>query len=246
MNKLLVILFSLLIFLTACTSQTQEGGVTVIPTQAKLTGNVDITFPISGSIIYAESLFLQGTASDVPAEGFKIQVITPDDSILAETTVIPDGDSWQVELVHNYTGDPTETVIIARSLNNAIAEDYDIESIAISAAEHRPEGVFGAIIVPSPDSTVGGDQILVIGRGSGFFENTFILSLEEADDGTEISQTIVTMNNRYFIDDMIWETDLPTNDFTGHAILRMSYQDAASGEMIDVNSFPVVVSSIAG
>ena len=237
----------IIILVTACTSTPQErGGVTLVPTQAVLKGNVDITQPISGSIIYAESLFLQGTAHDIPAEGFKIQVVTPDDLILAETTVIPEGENWQVELVHGYTGEPIETVIIARSVNNAIPEDYDIESVAISAAENRPEGVFGSLIAPSPDATVGGDQIQVVGRGSGFFENTFSLVLEEADDATEIAQTIVTMTNPYFIDDMIWEADLATNDFTGHAVLRMIYHDAATGEIIEVDRVKIVVSSIAG
>ena len=246
MRKISFLSLFIILLITACTSEPQRGAVTVIPTQPTLQGDVKITFPVSGSIIYAESLMLRGTASNVPAEGFKIQLLTPDDSVLAETTVIPDGDTWQVELVHGYTGEPIETVIIARSLNDAITEDYDIESIAISSAEYRPEGVFASFISPSPDSTVGGDQIQVIGRGSGFFENTFTLALEKASDGTEISQTVVTMDNPYFIDDMIWEADLSTNDFTGHAVLRIYYQDAATGKEVTVDTIPVVVSSIAG
>jgi hypothetical protein len=242
-----IIFFSLfiLVLISACAPPPQ-GEFTLVPTLPSLQGDVDITYPISGSIIYAESLFLQGTASNIPVEGFKIQVIAPDDSILAETIAQPEGDSWQVELLHKYTGEPIETVIIARSLNNAIPEDYDIESIVISSLEYRPEGVFGSIIVPTPNLTVGGDQIQVVGRGSGFFEGTFMLALEEADDGTEISQVIVTMLNPYYIDDMIWEADVPTNDFTGYAVLRMYYQDAATGETIDVARVELVISSIAG
>jgi hypothetical protein len=240
-----IALFLTLIILAAC-APAQSGGVTIIPTQVSLQGNVNITYPISGSIIYAEALFLQGTASNIPAEGFRIQIIAPDDTILAETIVQADDDTWQLELVHEYSGEPIEAIIIARSLDNAVPEDYDIESIIISSSEYRPEGVFGAIIAPAPNSTVGGDQIPIIGRGSGFFEGTFILALEEADDGTEISQVVVTMFNPYFIDDMIWEVDLPTNGFTGHAVLRMFYQSAATGEEIDIERVELVISSVAG
>lgn len=237
--------FLILITLVAC-APVQEGAVTIMPTQASLEGNVNITHPISGSIIYTESLFLQGTASNIPAEGFRIQLIAPDDSILAETIVQSEGETWQVEIVHEYNGEPIETIIIARSLDNAVLEDYDIESIVISSSEYRPEGTFGAIITPTSNTTVGGDQIPIIGRGSGFFEGTFILALEEADDGAEISQLVVTMFNPYFLDDMIWEVDLPTNGFTGHAVLRMFYHDAATGATIDIERIELVVSSIAG
>lgn len=220
--------------------------VTLAATTAPLQGDVDIVYPISGSIIYSEALWLQGTAENVPADGFMLQVIAPDDTVLAQSIVVPQDGQWQVELPHNYNGDPTEATIIAKSIDTSIAGDYDIVSILISAASNRPEGVFGSIIVPSEGETVGGDTIYVSGRGSGFFENTIVVVLETADDAEQISNVIVTMHNPYFMDDMIWEAELPRNDFVGNAVIRGYYTNAESGEEVEVFRVNVVVSSVAG
>jgi hypothetical protein len=250
--RILILLVSFVFFLAACAptpqgqGSLQTSGVTSVATPASLQGDVDIIYPVSGSIIYAESLYLQGTAEDLPAEGFLIQVIAPDDSVIAQSTVQPQNGAWTIELPHNYNGDPTEATIIAKSLDASIPGDYDIASIVISGAANRPEGIFGSIIVPSEGETVGGDSIFVSGRGSGFFENSFVLVLETADDGEAISTTVVTMHNPYFMDDMIWEAELARNDFVGNAVIRAYYNDAESGAEVEIFRINVVVSSVAG
>jgi hypothetical protein len=248
MKKSLILIFLLL--LAACTANpaTQEAGeiATLPPTTSQLQGNVDIVYPISGSIIYTEALWLEGTAENVPTDGFMIQVIAPDDTVLAQSIVVPQDGQWQIEIPHNYNGDPSEATIIAKSIDTSIAGDYDIVSIVISGAENRPEGIFGSLLVPNEGDTVGGDTIYVSGRGSGFFENTFTVVLETADDAEQISSVIVTMHNPYFMDDMVWEAEIPRNDFVGNGVIRGYYTSAETGEEIEVFRVNVVVSSVAG
>ena len=141
---------------------------------------------------------------------------------------------------------PSEATIIAKGIPADNPADYDIVSIAISSPANRPEGVFGSILAPNAGDTVGGDSNYVSGRGSGFFENTFTLVLETADDAELISSMLVTMHNPYFMDDMIWETELPRNDFVGNAVIRAFYTDAEIGAEVEIARVAVVVSTVAG
>ncbi|MEO0598064.1 MAG: Gmad2 immunoglobulin-like domain-containing protein, partial [Chloroflexota bacterium] len=229
-----------------CSGETQtEQGEVVAPTTTELTGYVDVMFPMSGSIIYSETILLEGSAADLPAEGFELVLFTPDDTVIAQTTVQPAGDTWSVELVPDYTGDPTELTVMARPVGGDGSTDYDIESLLLSSLAQRPEGAFGQITVPQADTTIGGDTIPVSGRGSGFFENSFVIILED-NEGNLISETPVTMQNPNFVDEMPWETEIPRNDYVGIATLRMAYQDAESGEMVTVDSVEVTVTEVAG
>lgn len=245
--KLTTVLTVLMLFLSACsTGDAPQGQVQVVPTSETLQGAVDITFPMSGSIIYAETIILQGTASDIPEEGFQIQLITPDDSIISEATIQPDDDgNWFVEIVHEYTGDPSEVTIIAKPSASGSTFDYDIESILLAILDNRPDGVFGSIISPTEGTVIGGDFMLVSGRASGLFENMFSLILENTE-GEVITEIGVSLNNPNFIDDMHWEAELPRNDFIGNSVIRIVYQDMESGEMVEMDAVTVVVSAVAG
>jgi hypothetical protein len=234
----------LIIILTACQS-TPQSVETAIPTVPTLQGQVDIITPQSGSIIYSEALYLQGSAEDVPEEGFRLRVVTALDEVLTETVVRPEDGQWLVELVHEYRGDPTEVSIYALPVNEAIPLDYDVEAIMLVALALRPEGVFGSIQAPQEGSTPGGDTIPVSGTASGVFENMFTVVMEQPD-GTEISSVGVTMSNPYFIDEMVWETDLPTNDYTGPAVIRAYTVDAADGSEIELGRVNIMVSQVAG
>lgn len=243
--KLTIIITILTMIVIACTPSDSDDNATIEPTQTILQGNVDITSPLSGAIIYAETIFLSGTASDIPDEGFQIQLLAPDDSVVAEATVQPTDGTWAVEVVHNYTGDPTEVNIIAKSVDANNASTYDIESILLSAIDNRPDGTFGEVTSPTDGMSIGGDTLLISGRGSGFFENTFGLILE-TPDGELITEIPVTLNNPNFVDDMPWEAEIPRNDFVGNAVIRMVYQDMESGDVIELDRVEVVVSTVAG
>lgn len=242
--KIRLLLVFMLLFIAACTP-TPENNVTVTPSSEPLIGSVDITFPMSGAIIYSEVLYISGTASNVPSEGFQIELIAPDDSVIVETTIQPTDNAWVTEIVHEYTGDPTEMTVVAKSLNDNNPLDYDIESIVLSTLEQRPDGQFGSILSPTEGTTVGGDSILISGRGSGLFENTFVLAIESAD-GERVVEMPFTLENPYFIDDVLWEAELPRNDYIGNASLIMFYQDAQDGNEVILDSIDIVISSVAG
>lgn len=239
-----ILILILILLLTACSQETSPPEET-IPTAETLEGAVDITFPQSGSIIYAESIRLEGIADNISDEGFQIQLISPELDIIAEANIQPENGEWYTELVHGFTGDPTEVTIVAKNTNPDSLLDYDIEIVVLSTLENRPEGTFGDILFPTDGITVGGDSILVSGRGSGFFENTFILQLANTE-GEIVSEMPVSVNNPNFIDDMLWEAELPRHDYIGNGTIRMVYQDAESGETIEVDSVDVVVSAVAG
>jgi Immunoglobulin-like domain of bacterial spore germination len=234
-------LIILLLLLAACQA-TAQPTATLEPT---LQGTVNITTPMSGALIYAEALWIAGEADNVPQAGFKLRVVTAEDVVLAETTVQPQDGQWLVELVHGYTGDPSEVSIYALALDERIVQDYDIETILIAPLAMRPEGVFGSIHAPQDGATPGGDTILVTGSASGVFENQFTLTLEQPD-GTEIASVPVTMTNPYFVDEMLWEASLPTHDYTGPAVIRAYALSPADGSIIPLGQVTVMVSRIAG
>ncbi len=247
MMRKTILVFIMLFTVSACsTGDTAPGQVEIVPTTETLEGTVEIEFPMSGAIIYAETLFIHGTSSDIPEAGFQIQLLNPDDSIISEADIQPEENgSWSIEIVHEYSGDPTEVTVIAKPSSSDSSLDYDIESILLSTLENRPEGVFGSILSPADDSAVGGDFILISGRASGLFENMFGLILENSE-GEIITEMGISLNNPNFIDDMLWEAELPRNDFIGNATIRIVYQDMESGEMVEMDSVDVVVSAVAG
>ncbi|MGJ3237533.1 MAG: hypothetical protein ACFE0Q_02395 [Anaerolineae bacterium] len=237
--------------LIACTPDTTS---TEIPTddngganEADLQGSVDITYPMNSAIIYSETLFVEGTSSDIPEEGFQIQVVSAEDALIAEATVLPNDDGqWVLELVPEYEGDPVEVTIAAASPTLPDAPAYDVASVVLATLDSRPqEGAFGEITTPTDGDQVGGDTILVSGRGSGLFENGFVLVLADSD-GETIVETPVTIYNPYFVDDVLWEAELPREDFIGNGTIRMDYIDAATGDVIILDEVDVTVSSAAG
>lgn len=230
-----------ILLLVGCTAAQQPTDISVTaPSTAQ--GMVNISSPLTGSSIFAEALYVAGTADNLPQNRFQLRVISVDEELIAETMVMVTDGAWNVEIVHEYSGEPTEALIIAQSESGA---EYDAESVLIASTENRPEGTFGAILSPQEDMVVGGDQIEVTGTGSGLFENTLILQLLEPD-GTMITETIVTIENPYFIDERVWVADLETAGHTGPAIVRISYQDAASGESIILDEEEIMVSEVAG
>lgn len=239
----LVLTWALASLLLGCTpaqnAATPAEGVATLPTAQ---GTVTITSPLAGSTIFAEALFVSGTAADVPADRFRLIVTTTDDAVLADTSVTVENGVWGVELVHEYTGDPVEALIVAQ---NSAGDNYDAESVVIASMDDRPEGTFGLILEPQPDAVVGGDQIEVVGTGSGLFENTLIMQLREPD-GTVIAETIVTIDNPYFVDERVWVADLATEGHTGPASILIGYESAENGDFITLDETEIMVSEVAG
>lgn len=233
----------ILLLLIGCTPQAPVATPTTGP--APLVGMVDIQVPVSGAVIYSELLYIAGTAEGTPAEGFRIQVFDLDEALLAEAVVQPENGSWTVEIPHQYQGEPIEVSIVATGIHAAAGQDYDVEAIVLSALANRPDGAFGSISSPSGGSDVGGDQIVVFGTGSGLFENTLIVQLRQAD-GTVIDEQIVTLNNPYFVDEVVWSTEIMTNGYTGSAELVALYYSAEDGSEVVLQRVAITVSRAAG
>ncbi|MCA9913418.1 MAG: hypothetical protein KC496_08710 [Anaerolineae bacterium] len=240
----LSLIFLGMILLAACTPaaapDTTENASS--PTGETIQGQVNITSPLTGSSIFAEAIYIAGTAQGIPDDRFHLRVVTIDEVILAETDIIIENNAWSVELIHEYDGVPNEALIIAEDGNG---NQYDAESVLIASMENRPQGTFGIIISPQEDAVVGGDQIEVMGTGSGLFENTLFLQLANPD-GEIITEIVITLDNPYFVDERVWVADVNTEGHTGPAELRIGYQDAESGDFITLDEQAIMLSVAAG
>lgn len=213
-----------------------------------LSGTVEISIPQAASVIYAEALYLAGTAENIPNQQFKIKLLDPEGLALTQVDVaVQEDGKWQVELVHGYTGDPTEITIAALpSYTDAPADTlYAERSVLLAGHSARPEGTFGSITAPLANDTIGGDFIQVSGTVSGVFENTFTVELR-AEDGAVIDQKLVTATNPYFIDEVPWTAELLTSAYTGPATIRAYALSARDGSEIPLADVSIILSRTAG
>lgn len=242
-NGILMLVLLLLCGLLAACASDAAPQATRQPTMPVLIGQVTIDAPLTGSSIYAETLSIRGSANDLPPEGFMLRVVTASDDVLAATRIQPDGANWGLDLVHGYTGDPTEVSIIAEPANPLVGGDYALNSVLLLPLTLRPEGVFGAIAMPAPDTVVGGDQIQVQGTLSGVPEMAFNLGLYTRA-GDRLSEQRVQLPAHAPIDEAVWQTSLDTAGYTGPAIIRMRLPDAAADDVL--NDVFIMISIAAG
>lgn len=215
------------------------------PTIPPLVGDVQITTPQTGSIIYAPTVYLGGTASGLPAEGFRLLIVSAEEVTLADTPVQPQGDNWTLELPNPVTTTPVEVTISALPVDASVPGDYDIVSAVFATEKERPEGIFATIITPFDNDTAGGDIIPLYGTASGLFEGTLNLALEQPD-GTVITEQFIPVNNPGVIDEVPWEAELTTNGYRGMAVIRAFYLSARDGEKITLDTVTVTIEDAAG
>lgn len=230
-------IFALIFGLTACAGGQQS----TTPNPEMPAGTVDITFPTDGSIIYAETLTIQGTATELPENNFRLQVITAMDETLADIIVQPENTDWQIELVHQYEGDPTEISIIALPAENASNADYDFVSTVLSPLTMRPNGMYGTILSPGPESQIGGDILTVTGTVSGVPTNTIQLALEI--DGNIAQTENVEITNPAIIDEVIWSTQISIQGYNGQAALILYAADGNTEISLDQVDFTLIASA---
>ncbi|MDX1996067.1 MAG: hypothetical protein SF029_27055 [bacterium] len=237
--RLLLLITSLAMLLTACGGTTGD----VQSAAGTTDGAVTMTFPASGTVIYAESLYLAGQVSGDSPQSFRLEVIGTDDSMIASTQVANASGDWQVELIHGYTGEPTEVTIQAVSLDgqNVLASS----SVLLSSNDYRPEGAYGFILLPGEGDAVGGDSIPVEGSVSGVFENTFTLVLVDSAENI-LDEQIITVLNPYFIDEVPYQADLAPGSYTGAAVIRAQATNAEDGGLIELGSVSITIDSSAG
>ena len=228
----------IILLLAACGGDSDsEGFANPTATFEAGAATVNITAPPSGSIIYAESIRISGEVLGSP-QAFSIRLLTPDEQVITETDVDAQPGEWQVELVHGFTGTPTEVEIMATGADGTV---LDTSTVLLSDVSNRPEGSIATITLPLDGDTVGGDVIPVQGRASGIEGGLLTLQLVDSADNVIDSETM-NLLNPFVIDDVPWQADLERRDATGSATIRLLSADEAN----EFDRVAVTLSEAAG
>lgn len=242
-----VLLRVVMILLVAGLSACGGGGATTTDdaAQTTLSGAVTLNNPPDGTVIYASTLYAAGTSADLPGSRFLLRLEDAEGASIAETNVMTgDEGAWSVELVHGYTGDPTEATLLALPVPDSATGEapdgqYAAVTLLLSGIEHRPEGMYLDIAFPTDGAEAGGDLIQVEGRLSGMGG---ALTVElVGSDGAVLDSKTVDIANPYQVDDLPWSAELAPGEFTGSAVINVRLADS---ELAD--SVPIILSSAAG
>lgn len=206
-------------------------------------GQVTIQRPQTGAIIYGSTLYISGTAENLPTGQFRLSAVTASDEVIIDSPVTIENGVWSYETPNAYTGDPTELTISA--LPAAGGPELDVASVVISSEANRPEGTFGSILNPFEGETVGSGTIPLNGTASGLFEGTLNIDLKRPD-GSVITGIVLTVENPGLIDEVPWQADIQTTDYRGPAVLRAYYHSAQDGTPITLATVPITIGDAAG
>ncbi len=221
-----IMLTSLILLFTACGGgsdssgsgfpENDEGFEAPTPTNRPLQSAVVIDHPSDGTIIYAETLYITGRVSEV-AQQFNIEVVDIDGNVIYTITVDSLPGEWQRELVHGYTGEPSEFILrVVPASPDATFEIYDSSAILLSDVNNRPAGIYGAITQPINGAQIGGDMILVSGRISGAAQ---VRVEVVTDTGDTLDTAEALMTNPYLLDEVIWQAEITLGNYIGQVTL---------------------------
>ena len=215
-----------------------EGFANPTRTAPPSSAQVDIVSPSSGSIIYAEVLSITGTLTGSP-QRFSVQIVTPDDVVIAQADVDSQPGEWSVEIPNPLTDEPIEAEI--RLV--ASAEIFDRASVLLDDLANRPAGIYGSVNSPRAGMELGGDNVIVEGRASGV--ETITIQLFDDTAVNIISTVIVPLNNPYFVDDVTWQAEVPINGYVGSGLVTV-YFTPPDSENPNVEVVPIVITQAAG
>lgn len=187
-------------------------------------GTVTLTSYTADAVIYSPSLYVSGNAQGV--DGLRLQ-LTSADGLLTETTLRPVPESWSVELVHGYSGDPLPVTLSVLPLVDDGQGAYTMASLTLAALEHRPEGAFAYVVMPQEGDSMGGDSIVVSGRASGQTAYAITVTLAERD-GAVLDTQSIAFETPYPHDELGWQVTLNPRAFVGDAVLNVDYGDGQS------------------
>ena len=217
----ITLLLMLLSLLSACSSTGDDNSNENSP--ASFSGEVDIIYPTNGTVVYAETLTITGTLFGADSQAITLQLVNLDGEAIAEASLTAQTGDWQVELPHGYTGEPTEITIRAIPSGSDVGA-YDSHTIFMADLSFRPEGRFATIRTPSDASPVGGDSILVEGTASGLSTNVIFVTLLDGN-GNPIDEQRVDVFNPFFIDEVVWRTELVTGGYLGNGQIQIIEED---------------------
>lgn len=238
--------FVLALLLTACASSRPPASVpNDAVNSASIDGEVRIVYPPAGAHLYAEVVYVAGTASSLPQRRFVLRLVGPDDAVISSHTVeAPASGNWQVELLRGYSGAPIEVIIEAVSADKTDQQAYDAVTVMMASIQHRPASLTGGIQSSVSGASVGGDVIAVSGAFSGIPNNVFWLALTAAD-GRALDERQVALHNPYSVDLMPWSAELVTGGYVGPAELRAFTRTADGAERV-LDSTTIVIVQEAG
>lgn len=239
MPRRFFILFFIVI-LSACGADTPAEPPA--PTEPPLVGAVTITSPKLGSVIYAETLFISGTIQGVDVFTLHIETVAGETLFNGKITGI--NGHWNREIVHGYSGEPLEAIIQAKSTDLRVSLQYDELPILISSLAYREEGIFGLLLFPAEQQSVGGDSIQVEGTASGIPDSRLSILLRH-DKGL-IDKQIIVLDNPYRIDERTWTADLLTNGYLGTAFIDIAYTDSETKSELILDTISIIIGSAAG
>jgi len=239
MLRLFFLLF-IIASLSACGSDTPTEPPA--PTQPPLIGAVDITSPKLGSVIYAETLYVSGTIQGVDV--FKLHIETLTGEILFDGEITGIDGHWNKEIVHDYTGEPIEAIIQAKSTDSRVSLQYDELPILIASVVYREEGIFGLVLSPTEQQSVGGDSLQIEGTASGIPDNRLAIMLRH-DEGL-VDKQVIILDNPYRIDARTWSADLLTNGYLGTAFIDIAYTDPETNSEHILDTISIIIGSAAG
>jgi hypothetical protein len=111
--------------------------------------------------------------------------------------------------------------------------------VTLAASEHRPDGVYAYVIAPIDGGQVGGDVIQVTGRASGLADTAVMVTLTDSA-GQVLAAQEIAPGSPYALDEVPWTAELPRGDYSGNAVIRMTYGPEVS------ESLAVLITEAAG
>jgi len=199
-------------------------------------GAVTLSYPTQGAVIYSPALYVAGSAQGV--NGVRVQ-LTSADGLLTETTLRPVSESWSVELVHGYSGDPLAVTLSVWPLLDDGQGAYAAFDLTLAALEHRPEGAFAYVVTPQAGDSMGGDSIVVSGRASGQTAYAITVTLNDSGGATLDTQS-ATFETPYPYDELGWQVTLNPRGYVGDAALTIDYGNGQNERI------PITLSAAAG
>lgn len=240
MKKIIPFLTFIMLLMTACGADAPAQ--TPLPTEPALIGAVKIESPSLGAVIYAEAIYVSGSAQGT--DDFRLQIETAEGISIFDGIVTAIQGHWVREVLHSYTDDPTELVIRALATDKRVSLQYDEVVVLLAPLEFRPEGIFAIILSPLANMAVGGDALEVSGTASGIPDGRLTLILR--NDKEMLDKQVIVQFNPYVIDERTWSADLLTNGYTGTATIDLSYHDPESDSDVLLDSISIIIGSAAG
>ncbi len=204
----------LMLLLAGCAS---GGGGGPTPTTLPFTSDVTVTYPQAGSVIYAESVRVQGQVNGDAAQTLQIELIDADGNLYGNSVLNASSGDWSVELPHTFQGIPAPVDLVVRPVEET--REYARVPLTFADVSHRPTGSFASILFPAEGDALGGDTILVEGAASGY--DALTVSLVDFS-GATIDEQPVDLSYAFLIDEIPWQVELSPQETIGVAEIHVS------------------------